>query len=178
MSLRSDCSVMMKLLICAMLVLIFENKAEQITSNLNSATPVNSYDYHYLHNPYCHLGYELANATKLTIVVKTREDNFKRRMAIRETWGFEDQLWPDVSIRTVFSVGVSDDAFISDRVRVEFQMYQDIVQCDFQDTYRNNTLKTILGLNWAANNCKETDFFLFVDDDMFVSVKNLMNALK
>lgn len=173
---------MSKLLFFVTVSAIFSIKSVQAFDvNLNeilSNKSTDNFDYKFIHNPYCNNEESLQSSMKLTFVVKTREDNLKRRMAIRETWGFENQLWPDVSLRTIFNVGISDDMFITEQVRIESEVFQDILQSDFCDTYRNNTLKTVMGIKWAATNCKETDFFLFVDDDMLVSVKNLVAAFK
>lgn len=144
----------------------------------------NEYPYKFIHQPECYREEgsfqdgELETSLKLTIVVKSSAPHFRKRMAIRETWGFEDQLWPDVSIRTVFNVGLSNSSFFGDQIDTESEIFQDILQSDFMDKYYNNTLKTVMGIKWAVSACKNTDFFFFVDDDAFVSVENLVKLIK
>ena len=51
-------------------------------------------------------------------------------------------------------------------------------QFTFIDEYFNNTLKTINGMRWCKENCIRSKFFLFVDDDFYVSVKNILLFLR
>ena len=50
------------------------------------------------------------------------------------------------------------------------------------DTYRNLTLKTIMGMKWASNYCSGAKFILKIDDDMtpnpFKLVRYLEEILK
>lgn len=140
---------------------------------------INEYPYKFLHKPDCYNDDgEFEASMKLTIVVKSSVLHFKKRMAIRETWGFEQQLWPDVAIRTVFNLGLSNHAYFRDQIDIESEVFQDIIQSNFMDSYYNNTLKTVMGMQWAVQTCKLTDFFFFVDDDFVVSIENLINLIK
>lgn len=59
-------------------------------------------------------------------------------------------------------------------IDIENQFYRDIVQADFIDSYYNNTKKTMSSLQWTAKNCNQVPFILFVDDDYYISIKNLL----
>lgn len=48
----------------------------------------------------------------------------------------------------------------------------------FYDTYYNNTIKTMMGFRWAVENCPKSSFYTFVDDDYYVSAKNLLRFVK
>lgn len=140
---------------------------------------IKAIDYKFLESPNCVKEDEIEVAgLNIAIVVKSSSTHFRKRMAIRETWGSEYQLWPEVSIRTVFNLGLSNHSFYNDQISTESEVFQDIIQSDFLDTYFNNTLKTVMGINWAVKNCKYTEFFLFVDDDALVSVKHLVENIK
>lgn len=151
----------------------FDVNLKEISSNGSF-----NFDYKFIHKPQCSHKNNLKSSLKLTFIVKVRVDNFKRRKTIRKIWGFENQLLPNVSLRTIFNTGLSKSKLINKHIRNEFHTFQDILQSNYLDSYRNNTLKSIMGINWAAEYCKSTDFFLMVDDDMLVSVKNLVKALK
>ena len=56
-------------------------------------------------------------------------------------------------------------------------MYNDIVVFDFQDAYRNLTIKTLTSLHWAVNTFNASYIFK-VDDDVFPYVKDLLKLLK
>ena len=115
---------------------------------------------------------------RLVILVKSALENFDRRAAIRDTWGFE-RRFSDVPVRTVFLLGSSADnddggGELAAKVEEEHRLYGDLVQGDFRDAYFNNTLKSMMGLRWATELCPTSRFYLFVDDDYYVSVRNLL----
>lgn len=115
---------------------------------------------------------------RLVFVVKSALENFHRRAAIRETWGFE-RRFSDVPVRTVFLVGSREDSGdVMAKVEKEHELFGDLVQGDFHDNYYNNTLKTMMGLRWATEMCPTSRFYLFVDDDYYVSARNLLRFLR
>lgn len=88
-------------------------------------------------------------------------------------------------IRTFFTLGVDRETLNSERptdiqklVDLEAERYQDIIQFNFVDEYFNNTLKTVNGMRWCKENCIRSKFFLFVDDDYYVSIKNILAFLR
>lgn len=114
----------------------------------------------------------LGSNTKLIIIIKSAAGNVYRRNTIRRTWGYEHRF-SDVEIRRVFLLGVSEDPNINSISRNESLKFNDIVQINFTDAYFNNTIKTFMGMKWALSYCN-SEFFFFVDDDYYVSTKNLL----
>ena len=112
-------------------------------------------------------------------LVKSALSNAKNRNAIRKTWGYEKRF-ADVQIRTVFLLGsdVSSESGVQANIDSENEKYHDIIQGDFIDTYYNNTLKTLMGMKWAAEFCQNSRFYFFVDDDFYVSTRNLLRFLR
>ncbi|CAC5385670.1 B3GALT1 [Mytilus coruscus] len=108
----------------------------------------------------------------LVIIIKSNVRNLDNRIAIRSTWGNIS----DPSVKVVFLLGFSP--FLEQFISMEKSMYDDIIQEDFLDNYNNNTLKTIMGYNWSVNNCKNTTYFFFVDDDYLVNVRFLLNNFR
>ncbi|KAL5280395.1 B3GALT1 family protein [Megaselia abdita] len=141
--------------------------------------PINYYTFTYLSNPKCNIEkYFEDPVLRLTLIVKSTVYDFEKRNAIRSTWGQEYRTgFPEVDIRTVFNLGYSKYKYIQDKVEVESDVFGDILQSDFQDAYFNNTFKTVMGIKWAMENCHSSNFFFFVDEDFFVSTKNLANFL-
>ncbi|EDV92262.1 beta-1,3-galactosyltransferase brn [Drosophila grimshawi] len=116
---------------------------------------------------------------RLTIVVKSAIGNLQRRHAIRKTWGYETRF-SDVNIRRVFVLGVNPAAALAsskDATATEAKHHGDILRADFVDTYFNNTIKTMMGMRWASEHFNTSDFYLFVDDDYYVSIKNVLRFL-
>lgn len=140
-----------------------------------AVAPINLYNYRFISaaQEKCPSG----ETIRLVYLIKSAAANIQRRQAIRSSWGFE-RRFSDVSIRTVFVVGVVDDTDVLITVLHEREMYQDIVQVDFVDSYYNNTIKTMSAIKWAATHCPQADYYFFSDDDMYVSTKNVLRFVR
>lgn len=127
----------------------------------------------YIHEPYsvCN-GLVQHQPHSLLILVKSDIYNIAQRLAIRATWGYINI--PE--IRVIFTLGTSAD--IQGFIIKETQLYDDILQGDFPDTYANNIYKTVMTYQWIVDNCVNTSFYFFVDDDFFVNVNLIHQYLK
>jgi len=115
---------------------------------------------------------------RVLFLVKSAMANSDRREVIRKTWGYEKRF-SDVPIRTVFLLGhAPHDVRLQALIEAESQQHGDIVQGNFIDTYFNNTVKTAMGLRWAVETCPKSRFYMFVDDDYYVSTRNLLRYLR
>lgn len=141
--------------------------------------PINRYNYTFVYDirEKC-LDREYGNKLHLILLVKSAVDNFDKRIGIRNSWGFEKRFY-DVPTRTVFLLGRKPEApEIQSRVDAEAAKYRDVVQADFVDAYFNNTIKTMTGFKWAVEYCRNSKFYMFVDDDMYVSLKNVLRFVR
>lgn len=57
-------------------------------------------------------------------------------------------------------------------------MYDDIVQGNFLDAYRNMTYKHVMALKWFTYHCPEAKYILKADDDVFVNTPALYDVLE
>jgi hypothetical protein len=115
---------------------------------------------------------------RLVYIVKSAVSHFDRRLAIRNSWGFEKRF-SDVPIRTVFLLGIDPvNVDLQADVEKEQQKYGDIVQADFIDSYFNNTIKTMMGFKWAITWCRNSKFYMFSDDDIYISTKNVLRFIR
>ena len=143
----------------------------------------------------------------LTVVVKSALTNRHRRDAIRKSWGNENQFKdnrlrtvfslgscdkfikdelvllesnakvnPKLSADQHLSVEVVRRR-CSELIKQENELYWDIIQNNWADTYFNNTIKTMIGICWAINQCANSEFYLLVDDDYYMSMGNMMRFL-
>ncbi|XP_026467972.1 beta-1,3-galactosyltransferase brn-like isoform X2 [Ctenocephalides felis] len=104
--------------------------------------------------------------------------HFERRVAIRSTWGYENRF-SDVIIKTVFMLGISlHDEILQENINKESEKFNDIVQANFIDSYFNNTIKTAMAYRWAVEYCPYSQFYIFMDDDMYASTKNLLSFIR
>ncbi|CAH2242143.1 jg1049 [Pararge aegeria aegeria] len=147
---------------------------EVLSGKKPSVAPINLYPYRFLSNSgKC----STLEKLDLFIVVKSAMDNFAKRNGIRQTYG-QENIIPGRIVRVLFFLGIGDSKSIT-QMRVDREMadHKDIIQIDFHDSYYNNTIKTMMSFRWLYEHCSTADFYLFTDDDMFVSVKNLLDYL-
>ena len=117
----------------------------------------------------------------LVIVIHSHPTYRDRRDAIRRTWGRYGNghhVEAKRLTRLVFSLGV-DTNMSADTIRSENDIYDDIIQGNFTDAYRNMTIKSLLGLKWVSENCDRdtVPYMLKSDDDMFISIPYLIDIL-
>jgi len=154
-------------------------KTTTISSITNPYHPrdhiVNPHDFSYIQNP----GYSVCNNSNssvyILVYVHSGPTNYQRRVVIRETWATRT-LFPD--LRLVFMIGKSLDNNIMKAIEYENEIYRDIVQEDFIDSYKNLTYKGIMALKWISIYCSKTKYVLKVDDDIVVNTFTLTNHLK
>ena len=116
----------------------------------------------------------------LVIVIHSHPTYRDRRDAIRRTWGRYGNGHVEAKglTRVVFSLGV-DTNVSADTIRSESDIYDDIIQANFTDAYRNMTIKSLFGLKWVSENCDRdtVPYMLKSDDDMFISIPYLIDIL-
>ncbi|GAB1598033.1 beta-1,3-galactosyltransferase 5 [Argonauta hians] len=112
----------------------------------------------------------------MIVYIHTAPNNFKRRMAIRNTWG-DKKLLNNYKIRLVFVMGVVDSSRVMDMVKLESDRYNDIMQSVFRDSYRNLSFKAMAALRWIATYCHNTTYILKTDDDILVNIFLLTKQL-
>nr|XP_049699703.1 beta-1,3-galactosyltransferase brn isoform X1 [Helicoverpa armigera] len=136
-----------------------------------TVTPINYYPYRFLTNSgKCSTTHKL----DLFIVVKSAMDHFGHRDAIRQTYGQENV--PGRTVKTLFFLGIDGKQKSSLQKQIDKEMadFKDIIQMDFIDNYYNNTIKTMMSFRWVYEHCPTADYYLFTDDDMYISVHNLL----
>ncbi|KAM4035902.1 beta-1,3-galactosyltransferase 2-like isoform 1-T3 [Anomaloglossus baeobatrachus] len=111
----------------------------------------------------------------LVLMVVVRCQDLESRHTIRETWGNESSY--DVEVVRIFLVGLPQiaPAQTQDLLEEESEMFKDIVQEDFMDTYYNLTLKTLMGMEWVTKFCPSARYAMKVDSDMFLNVDYLIH---
>lgn len=130
--------------------------------------------FHYPIEPLCRPA--STNRTRLFIAIISAPGYIEKRQSIRNTW-----------LRLLNETHVSDTlevaghAFVVGNtkehdVKLESETHGDILHIDFEDTYRNLTIKTVALMNWLRNKCS-VDYVLKVDDDVYVNVRNLVSVI-
>lgn len=136
---------------------------------------VHPHNFSYIHNPGYSVCHNSNSSVYVIVYVHSSPTNHQRRMVIRETWSTRT-LFPDM--RVVFMIGKSLDDKVMKAIEYENELYQDIVQEDFIDAYKNLTYKGIMALKWISIYCSQIKYVLKVDDDIVVNTFTLLNHLK
>ncbi len=155
--------------------------------------PSNQKEADYFHrrkrkvNPY-HYGFVINGSsicdqnTDMVVVVHSHYTFRKKRDAIRQTWGSiaKGGQWPNRiitdNIKLAFIFGLHR-ATSPGMLETENAIHGDIIQGNFYDSYKNMTLKSLLGLKWAFTFCPNAKYLVKSDDDMFINLPSLINIL-
>ncbi|XP_032366802.1 N-acetyllactosaminide beta-1,3-N-acetylglucosaminyltransferase 2 [Etheostoma spectabile] len=132
---------------------------------------------------------EEKEAPLLLLAIKSTEQNFLNRQAIRQTWGQAGWVAGPKRkgnggegggyVRRVFLLGRgSTEELGGNALQMESEQYGDILQWDFKDTFFNLTLKDVLFWSWFKDSCSRTRFVFKGDDDVFVNTPKLMSYLR
>ncbi|XP_042540083.1 beta-1,3-galactosyltransferase 4 [Dipodomys spectabilis] len=111
----------------------------------------------------------------LLILVCSAPGNLNQRNAIRASWGGLHEA-RGLRVQTLFLLG-EPSRQQENYLAQESVAKADILQAAFQDSYRNLTLKTLSGLNWADKYCPMARYILKTDDDVYVNVPELVSEL-
>nr|XP_022344508.1 beta-1,3-galactosyltransferase 1-like [Crassostrea virginica] len=111
---------------------------------------------------------------KLLVLVKSSTEHFHIRSFIRCEANLNKEF--KESIKTVFLLGQSTT--LNKEILEESRVYGDIVQGSFMDTYRNLTMKTIMGYRWSSEHCANADYLVLKDEDYRFNFRNLFNYFK
>lgn len=107
------------------------------------------------------------------ILIHSAPLNWHKRNVIRYTWGQQDSR-----ARIFFLLGAVNTTQLQHRLRQENDMFQDIIQGNFIDAYRNMTYKHIMALKWFTYNCPKLKYLVKTDDDVFVNTPALYEYLE
>jgi hypothetical protein len=146
---------------------------------VNDVTSYNSYNYPISKKP---CGDIDPSVRSVFIAVISAADNFEKRSKIRQTWKNHIDLVLQKrllgKIHFAFILGQPENALIQEKIQKENDKFRDIIQIEMPDFYRNLPLKMAKLLNWINDDCRQVDFVLKIDDDMYLDVHDLAVFVK
>ncbi len=107
----------------------------------------------------------------LVALVPTRVGDPNIRLLLRQT------LARDPKLKVVFLVGLSNDDTINQNIKNEYDIYKDIIQESFIDTYSNLTHKTVMALRWVSKYCMNSKFIIKIDEDYVLNTRSVLKYL-
>ena len=141
---------------------------------------INPHDFSVLYNASGVCG---ADQPFLVVVIPSLPSSRDRRNAIRDTWGSVARLdtWPNeqlkAKVRIAFLLGRTESFHVRQVIKQEYEQYGDIVQEDFLESYRNLSLKTVMGIKWVLNHCSGARYVMKCDDDMIAHIPMVLKLL-
>ena len=113
----------------------------------------------------------------VVILVSSAYGNNYKRFIIRRTWG---KLLPfhGGAVKYLFLLGTTKGYENQTTVDEEQEQYGDILQGGFMDTYRNLTLKTLMGFRWFRHECPSVRWLVKTDDDVYISPGAILDFVR
>ncbi|KAJ0056684.1 hypothetical protein NL108_012119 [Boleophthalmus pectinirostris] len=111
----------------------------------------------------------------LVLIVPVAPQNIEDRRIIRETWGAQKTV-SDKNIAVFFLLGLGNAD--ENELLKESKQYQDVIQSDFMDCYKNLTIKTMVMMEWLDAYCPQASYAMKIDSDIFLNLPKLMEMLQ
>jgi hypothetical protein len=106
----------------------------------------------------------------LLIIIISKSESFKTRDAIRRTWGSGKNLgsYSSIYIKVFFLIDFDDK--LSYSIRLENNLFRDIIQVDLPQQYTLNTHRELSLFEWSFRFCRTAKFLFKTDDDVFINL--------
>ncbi len=109
------------------------------------------------------------------IYIFTSVKSFSKRQIIRNTYG--NKKLNLFNFELVFIIGKTLNKTIETRLNKEQLKYNDLIQGNFIDSYRNLSYKSLTAWKWINLNCKNSNYVLKLDDDILLNTYKLKKML-
>lgn len=115
---------------------------------------------------------------KIIVLVTSHASNIYNRNVIRRS--YPKDLFDKFNAHLIFLLAVAPTNnetfdYITDK---ELKEYDDIVQGTFMESYRNLTLKHLMGFKWTSEFCRSVEYVVKMDDDIVVNYYKLFQLIK
>ncbi|XP_066600492.1 beta-1,3-galactosyltransferase 5 [Prorops nasuta] len=179
-----------KILLCCLffaitLFILLQRNVDKINSDVLRISIVHKYSYKDSYNLNLIDNYKIiprCNSNLITWIVTSNAENILPRSALRSAYPNEELN--ELGIQRIFLLGllnkinkpiinISQSALLDEANR-----FHDILQGNFIESYKNLTLKHLMGLQWVVNNCINAQFIMKMDDDIVANLYEMPQLLK
>jgi hypothetical protein len=110
------------------------------------------------------------------IIVLSKASNIEVRDAIRRTWGFS-RLYRHSTLRIKVFFLVGTDDFLTQRLIMEQNVFDDVIQVNIPDIYTFSAYKELSAMTWVRSYLPGVPFYIKTEDDVILNMKLLVNQL-
>ena len=110
------------------------------------------------------------------IVHSSPFDGFAARHVLRSTFGSIESV-DNVTIKSIFIVGTNKNSTLLETIKQESSLTHDIIVYDFQDSFLNITLGTMLAMEWTLQFCSKAQYYIASDTDTWINVPYIVGSV-
>jgi hypothetical protein len=112
----------------------------------------------------------------IPIIVLSKAANIEVRDAIRRTWGFQRPYrGHTLRIKIFFLVGTDD--FMTHRIAMEQNVFDDVIQVTIPDMYSFSAYKELSAMIWVRDYLPDVSFYIKTEDDVILNMKLLVDQV-
>ncbi|XP_064637914.1 lactosylceramide 1,3-N-acetyl-beta-D-glucosaminyltransferase-like [Lineus longissimus] len=111
--------------------------------------------------------------TFLLILIVGHVGHFQRRAEVRQFVKIEPHRGKKV--RLAFMTARAYETSTDGKLRKESLEYNDIIQANYKEAYRNMTRKTLEVLKWTVTKCSHAKFMVKMDDDVVMVYQHIVD---
>ncbi|XP_064648769.1 beta-1,3-galactosyltransferase 5-like [Lineus longissimus] len=111
----------------------------------------------------------------LLVMVVSTPMHFNRRAEMRDYLKVTRLFYRQKRFRMIFLTARVDDPKTDTKLRNESLVYNDIIQVNSREAYRNLTHKALESLRWTLTKCPHVKFMLKIDEDVLVIYEHIID---
>ena len=149
-----------------------------VPATSNCSTIINPHNFDYRINSPQPCSRETKDRLDLLVWIHSAPENTRERSVVRETWANRKHFPASIDkVRVIFFLGDTKSTKIQDGLYYESELYRDIVQETYMDSYKNLTYKFMSAMKWITHYCPNTKLILKADDDTVVDTRLMLQQL-
>lgn len=113
----------------------------------------------------------------LLYLIRTYYKHFDRRQVLRDILKQPYFANHSIVIEHMFLFGRTNNKTIEESIRRESDLYKDVIQEDFMESYINVSLKAIMAWKWSVEFCPNVENVFVMNDELFVDQNKLVKNL-